>query len=94
MQQKYTFIKTNKKYIKLFFDDISYIKSLGNYVEVFTISNTKYIYYKSLKELIDKLPVYFMRVHNSYIINIVHLNSIEDNHIHINDIKISIGKSY
>ncbi|RWX03473.1 LytR/AlgR family response regulator transcription factor [Flavobacterium cerinum] len=90
----YTFIKTDKKLIKLSFDDILLIKGLGNYVEIFVRDNKKYIYYKSLKDLIDKLPNEFMRVHNSYIINLKRVDYIEDNHLIIADHKISIAKSY
>ncbi|MDI9341357.1 MAG: LytTR family DNA-binding domain-containing protein [Sediminibacterium sp.] len=91
---QYTFIKSDKKLIKLHFDNILFIKGLGNYVELFTTKNKKYIYYKSLKELIDKLPDEFMRVHNSYIINMKNVDRIEDNHLIIGQHKISIAKSY
>jgi DNA-binding LytR/AlgR family response regulator len=93
-QQTFTFIKTDKKLIKLNFDDILYIKGLGNYVEIFIKNSKKYVYYKSLKELIDKLPEEFMRVHNSYIINLKNVQHIEDNHLMIEAHKITIAKSY
>ena len=44
-QQNFTFIKTDKKLIKLNFDDILFIKGLGNYVEIFIRNNKKYTYY-------------------------------------------------
>ena len=54
----------------------------------------KYIYYKSLKELIENLPNEFMRVHNSYIVNLTNIDSFEDNHIILKGTKISVAKSY
>jgi DNA-binding LytR/AlgR family response regulator len=93
-EEKFTFIKTNKKIIKLHFNAIAVIKGLGNYVQIITTENTKHTYYKSLKELIDKLPDEFMRVHNSFIINLTNIDSIEDNHIIIGQNKITIGKTY
>lgn len=90
----YTFIKTERKLIKLYFDDILFVKGLGNYVEIFTTGNKKYIYYKSLKDLIDKLPHEFMRVHNSHIVNLKNVDSIEDNHLVIGEHQITIAKSY
>jgi DNA-binding LytR/AlgR family response regulator len=92
--EKFTFIKTDKKVIKLHFDTIAVIKGLGNYVQIITIDQTKYTYYKSLKDLIDKLPDEFMRVHNSAIVNLTNIDSIEDNHIHVKGNKITIGKTY
>ena len=90
----FTFIKSDRRLIKLSFDDILFIKGLGNYVEIYVRSDKKYVYYKTLKDLIDKLPDEFMRVHNSYIINLKNLNHIEDNHLIIEEHKISIAKSY
>ena len=93
-QQNFTFIKTDKKLIKLNFDDILFIKGLGNYVEIFVRNSKKYIYYKTLKDLIDKLPDEFMRVHNSNIVNLKNVDHIEDNHLIIGEHKITIAKSY
>lgn len=93
-KQNFTFIKTNKKYVRIYFDEIAYIKGLGNYVEITTIKKKKHIYYKSLKDLIENLPSQFMRVHNSYIVNLTIIDSLEDNQITVNNVKISVGKSY
>jgi len=90
----YTFIKTNRKLIKLNFDDILFIKGLGNYVEISVTDNKRYVYYKNLKDLIDKLPDEFMRVHNSNIVNLKNVEYIEDNHLIIGEHKITIAKSY
>jgi DNA-binding LytR/AlgR family response regulator len=92
--EKFTFIKTDKKIIKLYFDTIAVITGLGNYVQIITVDNTKYTYYKSLKDLIDVLPNEFMRVHNSSIVNLTNIDSIEDNHIMVKGNKITIGKTY
>lgn len=93
-KHNFTFIKADKKLIKLDFDDILFIKGLGNYVEIFVKNDKKYIYYKTLKELIDKLPDEFMRVHNSNIVNLKNVEHIKDNHLIINEHKITIAKSY
>lgn len=92
--QNFTFIKTNKKLIKISFDDILFIKGLGNYVEIFVNDNKKYVYYKSLKDLIEKLPDEFMRVHHSSIVNLKNVESVEDNHLVIGENKITVAKSY
>jgi len=92
-QQNFTFIKTGRKLIKLNFEDILFVKGLGNYVEIFVKNNKKFVYYKTLKDLIDKLPDEFMRVHNSYIINLKNIQYIEDNHLIIEEHKITVAKS-
>ncbi|WMX16830.1 MULTISPECIES: LytTR family DNA-binding domain-containing protein [unclassified Aureispira] len=93
-QHHFTFIKSNKKYIKINLDEITYIKGLGNYVEIYMQLGKRYIYYKALKDLIEVLPPHFMRIHNSYIVNLMAIDALEDNHIYINNDKISVAKSY
>ena len=90
----FAFIKTDKKLVKLFFKDITIIKGLGNYVEVYTTDKKRYVYYKSLKDLIENLPDEFMRVHNSYIVNLMNIESFEDNQLLCGDLKIAVAKSY
>ena len=94
MTSDFTFIKTDKKLIKIYFNEILVIKGLGNYVEILTVENKKFTYYKSLKELIDKLPNEFMRIHNSFIVNLTNIDTFEDNHVILNGNKISVAKSY
>lgn len=93
-QANFTFIKADRKLIKLSFDDILFIKGLGNYVELFVRNNKKHVYYKTLKDLIEKLPDEFMRVHHSNIVNLKNVDYVEDNHLIIGEHKISIAKSY
>ncbi|WP_238640130.1 LytR/AlgR family response regulator transcription factor [Chryseobacterium elymi] len=88
----FAFIKTDKKLVKLFFKDITIIKGLGNYVEINTVFNKKYIYYKALKDLIESLPDEFMRVHNSYIVNLTNIDYFEDNRLVCQDQKIAVAK--
>ncbi|ASW73717.1 transcriptional regulator [Chryseobacterium piperi] len=90
----FAFIKTDKKLVKLFFNDIVIIKGLGNYVEIYTTFDKKYTYYKTLKDLVESLPDEFMRIHNSYIVNLTNVESFENNHIICKGLKIAVAKSY
>jgi DNA-binding LytR/AlgR family response regulator len=90
----FAFIKSDKKLVKLFYDDITVIKGLGNYVEIYTTSNKKFVYYKSMKDLIENLPDEFMRIHNSYIVNLTNIDYYEENQIILKDLKITVAKSY
>lgn len=94
MRHDFAFIKSNKKLIKLRFDEVVFIKGLGNYAEIAMSGGEKYVYYRSLKELINTLPEEFMRIHNSYIVNLTHVDSFEDNHITLKNLKIRVPKSY
>jgi DNA-binding LytR/AlgR family response regulator len=90
----FAFIKSDKRLIKLFYNDIIMIKGLGNYVEIFTTCDKKYVYYKTLKDLIESLPDEFMRIHHSYIVNLTNIESFENNQLIAKDLKITVAKSY
>lgn len=47
-----------------------------------------------MKDLIDRLPNGFMRIHNSYIVNLTNIEYYEDNQITIEDVRITVAKSY
>jgi DNA-binding LytR/AlgR family response regulator len=50
--------------------------------------------YKRMKELEEQLPVNFIRIHNSYIVNIDHIQHIADNQVVIGKMKLPVSASY
>lgn len=87
------FVKSDKKLIKLNFDEIYYIEAYGNYVKIFT--DEMILTTQTLSDFIEKLSSDFIRIHKSYIINFTHLKLIEGNQIILqNNKNLPIGKSY
>lgn len=68
------YIKTDGRYLRLPFDTIAYVENAGDYVKIFTTTQT-HIVYTTMKYLEEKLGPQFMRVHRSFI---VHLDKIVD----------------
>lgn len=91
---KFIFIKDGYKQIKVCIDDILYIQSEGNYLNIVT-STEKVLARMTFQSLMEKLPRnFFFRVHNSFVVNFSHIQKIEDNHVFIQDMKIPIGIKY
>ena len=89
---EYVFVKSGKQLKKIFFEDILFVESMENYVNIFTIS-TKEVVYSTLKLLLESLPGdIFLQVHRSYIVNINHIQSIEGNILHVADCEIPIAR--
>ena len=88
------FVKQENIFHKVKFNDILFIKSDHIYIEINTICNHKYLVRDSLNEYIKKLTKDFIRVHRSYIVNLVYLQAINNKFIIINDNQIPIGKNY
>jgi DNA-binding LytR/AlgR family response regulator len=87
------FIKSDGKLIRLKNDDILFIESMGDYVK-FVTRDKKYVTYNSIKNLEEKVnKEYFMKVHRSYIINLLKIDDIRENDLFINGIEIPISKN-
>ena len=87
------FVKSDKKIIKLNFEDIYHIEAYGNYIKIYT--DVMILTPETLSEFMEKLPNQFLRIHKSFIINFNHLKLIDGNQLLLNNnTKLPIGKSY
>jgi len=88
------FIKDGFKNIKIEYDTILFIKGSGNYLDITT--KDKVISPRmTFAEMIEKLPSsQFMRVHQSYLINILNIDKIENNQVCMASYKIPISNNY
>ncbi len=87
-------IKSGTETYQVKIDDIRYIEGLGNYVNVY-LADRKIVTYTSLKDFLEKLPEkLFVRIHKSYIVSIIHINSFENHQVKLDDKTIPIGKNY
>ncbi|MDF7812918.1 LytTR family DNA-binding domain-containing protein [Hymenobacter sp. YC55] len=89
------FVKVNNRMVRLNFDEVLYIEALSDYVTIVTLRQ-KHIVYTTLKSFAARLSFdHFVRVHRSYILNMKHVESIEDNTARLaGGHQIPIGVSY
>jgi DNA-binding LytR/AlgR family response regulator len=93
-EDSFFFIKDGFKNIKVSFENMLFVKSSGNYLDIHTNSKV-HTPRMTFGELIQKLPLsQFLRVHQSYLIYINAVEKIENNHIYIDQHKIPISSSY
>ena len=98
LAEKEIFIKKGTSLVKLKVKDIVYIEALENYVTLYT-NDDKYVIHFTMKGIDEYLPQgLFLRVHRSYIVNKINIQSIRENMLDIiigGVIKsIPIGKSF
>ena len=88
------YIKTGYEVLKIDSNEIYYIKSDGDYTEIF-METKKILTSDSLKNWLEKLKSNFCQVHKSYIINEHHFNKLLKNQLYLNnDIVIPLGRAY
>src|SRR5690606_2241129 len=87
------FIRTEGKLVRLTYDDVLYIESVGNYAR-FVTSVHRYLIPSTIKALEEKVDrERFMRVHRSYIVNLQKITDIRENDLFIGGTEIPISKS-
>jgi len=94
MHDGYIFVRTDKRIEKIELRDILYIESLGNYVGIYT-GEKKIIAYLTIKSIETQLPEKnFIKVHQSFVVNLSKVTAIENNEIKIKEKSIPISRSH
>ncbi len=85
---RFVFVKSDYKLVKISFDDILFIEGVKDYVRITMTNGEKVMSLMNLKKLEDHLPSpEFMRIHRSYI---VHMNKIEV----VDRLRVVFGNTY
>lgn len=93
-QEDYCFIRCDKRYEKIFFDDIIYIEALQNYIVIFA-KDRKLISYLTMKNMEEYLPAdRFIKVNKSFIVPIAKVDNISGNMIQIGAHSFTIGRPF
>lgn len=87
---------SQKKIYTFFLNQISYIESSGRKIFLHTTDGETYEYYGTLKDAREQVKgILFAQIHNSIIINLESLNTVESNFVYLNDgEKLPISKKF
>ena len=90
----FIYLKSDKKMIKVYLDDILMIESLKDYIRVKT-KNQEIVSYQKISYLEEKLPDdRFMRIHRSYIVPVDKITAFNTTSIDIGTETLPIGRLY
>lgn len=90
------FLKTEHRIVKVDISDILYVEGMSEYMKIHLLSQPKpLVVLLSMKKLEERLPVNFMRIHRSYIINLDKIVEVNKNRVIMNqDVYLPIGDLY
>ena len=86
-------ITSNRKTVKIPYDQIIFIESLSDYVKVNTL-NDHYVCKEKISSISSRLPELFLRIHRSFIVNKDQVRSFSYNEVDLANISLNIGRSY
>jgi len=91
---KSVLIKSGTKFYRTRWADIRYVKGAGNYV-AFVTKDREILSLMTMQSAADLLPgTIFVRIHKSFIVNIQHLDVVEEDEVRIGEDRIPIGDAY
>lgn len=90
----FIFVKVDGVRQRIDLRDIRYIESQRDYVMIY-VKNKHYLVLQTLTNINQTIKdLNFIRIHRSTIVNLIHVDSIEKDHLYINGVDLSIGKTY
>lgn len=88
------FIRTNKGLTKIYEHQIIHIESMDNYAQIHT-ENGRFVISKTLKHVFEQLDQdKFCRIHKKYVINLRHVQAVEDGQVFTTLGPLPIGRSF
>lgn len=94
-KDRFIFVKSDYKLVRIDLDDILFIEGLKDYVRIYTENGDKIMSLMNMKTLEDFLPKpEFLRSHRSYIVHMKKVKSLDRLRMIIGDNFIPISESY
>ena len=93
-QQSFFFVNTGNQHRRVFYQDIRYVAGSGNYV-TYHLEKEQILVRSTIKEALANLPTtHFAQIQRSYVVSLVHIEKIQDNHVYIGGTRLSVGPTY
>lgn len=94
MQKPFLQIISERKTVRIPYNDILFIESLSDYIKICTLSNNNIVSKEKISHIEKKLPDIFLRIHRSFIVNIEKISRFNYNEVEIMDTVLNVGRSY
>lgn len=89
------FIKNGKISYKIVFDEVLYIKNVGNTLQIKMIDGKSFFYRSTLKKFFNMLPAsIFARVNKSVVVNFTKINSFQNQQVYIQNEHFCVSRIY
>lgn len=93
-ESDHMFIKKNKGYSRVNYEDITFVEALADYVQVNT-TKERFTVLSTMKSISQRLPSdKFLRIHRSYIVQIDKIERIDENMVSIGEKTVPVSRSY
>lgn len=91
---EFIYVRADHKQYKIFLNDLLYIENMKNYVVFRLQDGSKVMALMSLRSLQETLPENFIKVHRSFIVNILFIDQVRTSSVQIGSNEIPISDSH
>ena len=93
-ENSFIFVRSERKMVKINFEDIIYIESLSDYIKIHLLDKT-IVTRETITNMEAKLPkANFLRIHRSFIISLQKIDSYTNDYVEINKKELPISRTY
>jgi len=94
-RERYLFVKSDYKMLRIDLNDIAYIESIKDYVKIHLAGKGQAITtLTTLKSIEERLSANFLRIHRSFIVAVNKIDALGRNSVHIGSTEIPVGDLY
>ncbi len=93
-QKSFLQVTSQRKSVKIPYEEISYIESLSDYIKICSSTNQPISSKSKISQIEKELPENFLRIHRSFIINIEKVSSFDYHAVEIDQTSLNIGRTY
>lgn len=91
----FIYFRSDRKMVKLFYDEILYIESIKDYIKIVREGNAPLLVKQSISSTEELLPPnLFLRIHRSFIVALQKITAFTNNDVEIQRMEIPIGRLY
>ena len=94
MRKPFLELISNRKTIRIPYDNILFIESLADYIKVNSTKEGEVISKEKISNIEKRLPEIFLRIHRSFIVNTEKITRFNYNDVEIESVILNIGRSY
>jgi DNA-binding LytR/AlgR family response regulator len=91
-KEDHIFVKSDGILVKIKTNDIYYVEAMGDYIKVHT-PEKRHVVHSTMKAFVAKLPEDFVRTHKSYIVNLHHIDKVEENTVYLKDEELPVSRN-
>lgn len=90
----YLLVRFKRKNTKVQFDNISYVESVGNYIQIYTAAGEHILTKEKISSIQERLPEHFLRIHRSILVNRAKITSYNREFVFLEDRELPLSRKY